>query len=49
MEYKSEIFKKITEYINENFTDPSLCPDKLATITGYSTHYIRDIFKEKKE
>ena len=38
--------KRIKDYINQNFTDPTLCTDSISTFIGFSSCYIRFTFKK---
>ena len=44
---KNDYIKAIKEYIANNIYDFSLCPDSLSSVIGFSTHHIRNIFKEE--
>jgi two-component system, response regulator YesN len=44
---KNDYIKAIREYVINNLYDFSLCPDSLSSVIGFSTHHIRNIFKEE--
>jgi two-component system, response regulator YesN len=44
---KNDYIKAIKEYVGNNLFDFSLCPDSLSSVIGFSTNYIRNVFKEE--
>lgn len=42
---KDAITKSIIDYVEQNYQDPSLNIDMIASSLGYSTNYVRSIFK----
>ncbi len=45
---KVDYIEKTLEIINEEYSDPALTPDELASRLNLSVNYLRDIFKEIK-
>ncbi len=45
---KNELSENITEYINDNFSDPSLSMPEIAKELGYDPKYLSAVFKTQK-
>lgn len=40
-----QLAEKVRQYIDDNYTDLNLCSEGIAEVMGFSTHYIRNTFR----